>query len=175
MPDRLDLLTFPHVASQRGVVQPVQALLAAGVPVLLDVAQSLGQTAVPAGCAAYVGTSRKWLCGPRGVGLLAVDPAWAPRLEPPPATAHGPAGLRRFDAAETHVAGRVGWAVAVQEWTPALLPAVHERAAAARAVLAETPWRSSSRSTSRPASPRWSRRTAWTCRRPGSGCSPRAC
>jgi len=134
-----DLVTFPHVASQRGVVQPVEEVLASGVPLLLDVAQSLGQTPVPAGCAAYVGTSRKWLCGPRGTAFLAADPAWLPRLETPP-TLTPYEDLRRFDTQEAHVAGRAGLAVAAQEWTPEVLPVVHARAAYARRVLAETPW-----------------------------------
>ena len=141
VPAGLDLLALPQVASQRGVNQPVAALRDSGVPVLLDVAQSLGQTDVPAGCAAYVGTSRKWLCGPRGVGLLAVDPAWAPLLRPPPGAAGHLAGVRRWDAAEAHVAGRVGLGRAVQEWTPDLLPVVAARAATARQLLAQTPWR----------------------------------
>ena len=134
-----DLVTFPHVASQRGVVQPVGQVLASGVPLLLDVAQSLGQTPVPPGCAAYVGTSRKWLCGPRGVAFLAVDPAWLPQLTTPP-TLTPYDDLRRFDTQEAHVAGRVGLAVAAQEWTPDVLPVVHARAAYARQVLAGTPW-----------------------------------
>lgn len=136
VPAGLDLLVLPQVASQRGVVQPVADLVASGVPVVLDVAQSLGQTAVPPGCAAYAGTSRKWLCGPRGVGLIAIDPSFALR---DPVVVDLP-GSRRWDAPETHVAGRVGWAVAVQEWDEALLPAVQERAAYARRALAVTPW-----------------------------------
>lgn len=141
VPAGLDLVVLPQVASQRGVAQPVAALLGAGVPVLLDVAQALGQTGVPAGCAAYVGTSRKWLCGPRGAGFLAVDPAWSPRLVAPAWAAPHLSGLRRWDAAETHVAGRVGLARAVQEWTPDLLPVVHALAGRARSVLDDTPWR----------------------------------
>ena len=38
MPTGLDLVTFPQVASQRGVAQPVHEVLAAGAPLLLDVA-----------------------------------------------------------------------------------------------------------------------------------------
>lgn len=136
VPQGLDLVTFPQVASQRGVAQPVAEVLAQGTPVVLDVAQSLGQTAVPSGCAAYVGTSRKWLCGPRGVGFLAVDPAWEPRLTTPPTLApYG--GARRLDTQEAHVAGRVGLAVAAEQWSPALLEAVQARASYARKVLAE--------------------------------------
>jgi pyridoxal 5-phosphate dependent beta-lyase len=136
VPAGLDLVTFPQVASQRGVAQPVGEVLAAGVPLLLDVAQSLGQTAVPAGCAAYVGTSRKWLCGPRGVGFAVVRPEVQDALTEPPtlAPAHG-SGMRRWEAQEAHVAGRVGLAVAAQEWEPGLLPVLQARAATARRVL----------------------------------------
>ncbi len=142
LPAGLDLLALPQVASQRGIAQPVQPLLDSGVPVVLDVAQSLGQTPVPAGCAAYVATSRKWLCGPRGVGVLAVAPEVAPTLVDPPTlapTLH--AGVRRFELMEAHVAGRVGLSVAAAEWSPELVPAVHALAAHARGVLAVAGWR----------------------------------
>ncbi len=143
VPSDLDLVTFPHVASQRGLAQPVEQVLATGVPLLLDVAQSVGQLEVPAGCAAYVGTSRKWLCGPRGVGFAIIDPAWQRRLEEPP-TLHAlmHREVRRWESAEAHVAGRVGLAVAAQEWAPELLPVVQERARSARERLAEVAgWR----------------------------------
>lgn len=136
VPDGLDLVTFPQVASQRGIAQPVEQVLDAGVPLLLDVAQSLGQTAVPAGCAAYVGTSRKWLCGPRGVGFAVVAPDWQDRLAEPPTLAPAMAtGVRRWESLEAHVAGRVGLAVAAQEWTPELPAVVARLAAHARRVL----------------------------------------
>ena len=136
VPDDLDLVTFPQVASQRGVAQPVEDVFATGVPLLLDVAQSLGQTPVPHGCAAYVGTSRKWLCGPRGVGFAVVDPHVQAALEEPPTLAPTRGtGMQRWEAQEAHVAGWVGLGVAVQQWTPDLLPAVHAAAAHARAVL----------------------------------------
>lgn len=136
VPAGLDLVTFPQVASQRGIAQPVADVLATGVPLLLDVAQSLGQTAVPAGCAAYVGTSRKWLCGPRGVGFAVVAPRVQEQLTEPPTLgpAHG-TGMRRWEAQEAHVAGRVGLAVAAQEWEAGLLPVLQARAATARRVL----------------------------------------
>ena len=136
LPDRLDLVTFPHVPSQRGVAQPVAQVRDSGVPVLLDVAQSLGQTPVPAGCAAYVGTSRKWLCGPRGVGFAVVSPQWQEQLAEPPTLAPSVAGAaRRWESMEAHVAGRVGLAVAAQEWTPELPAVVARLAAHARAAL----------------------------------------
>ena len=136
VPDGLDLVTFPHVASQRGIAQPVEDVFATGVPLLLDVAQSLGQTAVPAGCAAYVGTSRKWFCGPRGVGFAVVDSHVQSALEEPPTLAPTRCtGMQRWEAQEAHVAGWVGFGVAVQQWTPDLLPTVHAVAAQAREVL----------------------------------------
>jgi hercynylcysteine S-oxide lyase len=136
VPGDLDLVTFPQVASQRGIAQPVEEVFASGVPLLLDVAQSLGQTAVPAGCAAYVGTSRKWLCGPRGVGLLAVDPHVQAALTPPPTLAAALYDdVRRWESQEAHVAGRVGLAHAVQQWTPDVVPAHLAVARYAREVL----------------------------------------
>lgn len=136
VPAGLDLVTFPHVASQRGVVQPVEAVLATGTPLLLDVAQSLGQVPVPAGCAAYVGTSRKWLCGPRGVGFGVVAPAVQDGLTEPPTLAptHG-GGMLRWESQEAHVAGRVGLAVAAQQWSPDVGAAGVAVAVRAREVL----------------------------------------
>lgn len=136
VPAGLDLVTLPQVSSQRGVAQPVEQVLRTGTPLLLDVAQSLGQTPVPPGAAAYVGTSRKWLCGPRGVGMVAVDPGLLPRLDPPPtlgAAAYD--DVRRYDAPEAYVAGRVGLALAARTWSPALLPVLQAAAAAARVLL----------------------------------------
>jgi pyridoxal 5-phosphate dependent beta-lyase len=136
VPEDLDLVTFPQVASQRGVAQPVEEVFVTGTPLLLDIAQSLGQTEVPAGCAAYVGTSRKWLCGPRGVGFAIVDPHVQAGLQEPPTLAPTRGtGMQRWEAQESHVAGRVGLAVAVQQWTPELLAVIHARAAQARELL----------------------------------------
>ena len=137
VPGDLDLLTFPQVLSQRGIVQPVEQALATGVPLVLDVAQAAGQTDVPAGAAAYVGTSRKWLCGPRGVGWGCVSPGWRGRLKEPPTLgpAHHPGRFAMYDTPEPHVAGRVGLAHAARTWSPALLPVVQAGAAAARVLL----------------------------------------
>lgn len=136
VPAALDLISLPQVASQRGVVQPLDDLLSSGVPVLLDVAQAYGQTAVPAGAAAYVGTSRKWLCGPRGVGFAMVDPAWQDRLaDAVTLKPYDAEGMARYDSHESNVAGRVGLAVAARTWSPALLPVLQAAAAAARVLL----------------------------------------
>ena len=136
VPAGLDLVTFPQVASQRGVLQPVEEVLATGTPLLLDVAQSLGQVPVPAGCAAYVGTSRKWLCGPRGVGFAVVAPEVQASLTEPAtlAPAHG-GGMLRWEVQEAHIAGQVGLAVAAQQWSPSVGQASVTIAAYARQVL----------------------------------------
>lgn len=137
VPPGLDLLLLDQVASQRGVLQPVADVLAAGVPLLLDVAQSAGQVEVPSGAAAYVGTSRKWICGPRGVGFGAVAPDWQARLgEAATLRWLDATGMERYDAPEGHVAGRVALGVAAAAWSPALIPVVAAAAAAARVLLA---------------------------------------
>ncbi|MFI0447097.1 aminotransferase class V-fold PLP-dependent enzyme [Actinomadura sp. 6N118] len=93
----LDLVVFPHIASHRGVVQPAPAAgrlcRDAGVPLVLDVCQSLGHVEVAGVTAdAYVGTSRKWLAGPRGSGFVIV-PGLAegagPDAFPPTFQTHG--------------------------------------------------------------------------------------
>ncbi len=142
----LDLVTFPHIASQRGIIQPAAEVAAraaaAGVPVVLDVAQSLGQVLTTGlGAAAYVGTSRKWLCGPRGVGILAVEPRIVERLIPSSPNlytatwdGHGLpvplGGIARMGIGESAAAARIGLAVAVGELLDAGPEAVTTRIAA---------------------------------------------
>jgi len=123
------------------------------VPVLLDGAQGVGAVAIDVaalGCAFYAGSGQKWLCGPVGSGMLWIDPHWSDRLPSPGPTymnlENPAAGLdavprttaARHDAfaqsAETYAAalaalevlGGPGW------------DAVHERAAALAAQLADT-------------------------------------
>ncbi|MBG0830234.1 ergothioneine biosynthesis PLP-dependent enzyme EgtE [Planomonospora sp. ID67723] len=134
----LDLLTVPHIASHRGVVQPAREIgrlcRDAGVPLVLDVCQSLGHVDTgDIGATAYVGTSRKWLAGPRGVGFLIVPglagdgvgdgrhremDAAAPALgghvwadgQPSPL-----AGAARYETSEGPIAARAGFGAAVLE------------------------------------------------------------
>ncbi len=123
-----------HVPSHRGVAQPAREVVAlcraAGVPLVLDAAQSLGQLDVDLGADAVYGTSRKWLAGPRGVGFLCVRPALAARLTPvlPPAADLPP--MRAFESGEAHVAGRVGLVLAVGEHLAAGPERVRARLAA---------------------------------------------
>ena len=49
---------------------------------MLDAAQSLGHVDVDLGADAVYATSRKWLAGPRGVGVLCVRPSLAAELTP---------------------------------------------------------------------------------------------
>ncbi|MFG1976262.1 ergothioneine biosynthesis PLP-dependent enzyme EgtE [Nonomuraea fuscirosea] len=89
----LALVVLSHVGSHHGVVQPAAeagALCrAAGVPFVLDVCQSLGHVEVRgAGANAYVGTSRKWLAGSRGVGFLIV-PGLTDTMDTPAPTLAG--------------------------------------------------------------------------------------
>lgn len=127
----LDLVVLSHIASQRGVVQPARQVgelcRRAAVPLVLDICQALGHVDVSGiGAAAYVGTSRKWLCGPRGVGFVIVPgllegTGWA--AFPPTIQGYNwgaceavpLAGAARFESAEAAVASRVGLSVAVRE------------------------------------------------------------
>jgi pyridoxal 5-phosphate dependent beta-lyase len=123
-----------HVGSHRGVVQPaaeVTALCrAAGVPLVLDAAQSAGHTDIDVGADVVYFPSRKWLAGPRGVGVLCARPRivaqWTPVLPEPPDVPP----MRAFEAGEAHVAGRVGLVLAVGEHLAAGPGLVRERLAA---------------------------------------------
>ncbi len=133
----LHLVTFPVVASHRGVVQPAaEAVTLAhdlGVPVVLDVAQAAGHVPLEeVGADAYVGTGRKWLRGPRGTGWLAATPEVAARLEPeyPSLTGRDEHGAARLATGEASIAARVGWAVALDELAAADPDVVFSRIAA---------------------------------------------
>jgi L-cysteine/cystine lyase len=69
------LIACSHVSYMNGQVIDVPALVATGVPVLLDGAQGIG--AIPLdmaalGCDYYAASGQKWLCGPEGSGCLFV-------------------------------------------------------------------------------------------------------
>ncbi|PRY44420.1 pyridoxal 5-phosphate dependent beta-lyase [Geodermatophilus tzadiensis] len=123
-----------HVASHRGVVQPAAEVAALcrehGVPLVLDAAQSLGHVDVDLGADVVYSTSRKWLAGPRGVGVLCARPAVTAELRPAlPAPADLPP-LRALESGEAHVAGRVGLVLAVGEHLAAGPDRVRARLAA---------------------------------------------
>ena len=118
-----------QVTSHRGLVQPVAEAAAlcraVGVPLWVDAAQALGHVDTACGADAIYATSRKWLTGPRGVGVLGVAGPWwdrlritAPELEksirPPDSSP-----LWLLDATEANVAAWVGLCTAVAEYLAA--------------------------------------------------------
>jgi pyridoxal 5-phosphate dependent beta-lyase len=119
---------FVHLtlaASHRPLVQPVAEAVsichAAGVPVWVDAAQALGHVGAACGADAIYATSRKWLCGPRGVGVIAVASSWWRRLRPRASEmdreAAGPdeSPVLLLESREAHFAGRIGLCAAVGE------------------------------------------------------------
>jgi L-cysteine/cystine lyase len=145
------LIACSHVSWVGGEVADVPALVATGVPVLLDAAQALGAISVDVtalGVDYYAGSGQKWMCGPEGSGALYVKPSRFDELEPPMPTYGTVAnaedslgselaeGAGRFDDGFP-TAVRSAWAVASMgvlsgagwEW-------VHERAATLAAGLA---------------------------------------
>lgn len=143
VPDALDLVVVSHIQSQLPVVQPVREVVARleGVPVVVDVAQSAGHVSVEGlGAAVVVGTSRKWLRGPRGAAFLAVADEWVDRLVPSPElgaatwsaddTPLPVPGAARFEVWEASMAARVGLAHAVADLLGAGPSSVFDRIAA---------------------------------------------
>jgi L-cysteine/cystine lyase len=146
------LIACSHVSWVGGEVADVPALVATGVPVLLDAAQAVGAVPVDVhalGCDFYAGSGQKWLCGPEGSGCLFVRedrlddllvpwPGYGSVTEPGKALEfevaegvkrldHGfPAGMRSaWAAASLGVFEAAGW-----DW-------VHERAATLAGDLAD--------------------------------------
>jgi pyridoxal 5-phosphate dependent beta-lyase len=142
-----------QVASHRGLVQPVAAAAelcrAAGVPLWVDAAQAIGHVDTACGADAVYATSRKWLTGPRGVGMLAIAESWWDRLRltsDPLTREHMPADgspMLLLESGEATIAGRVGLCTAVAEYLAAGPPQVRARLAAVgqltRQVLAHLP------------------------------------
>lgn len=146
--------TVVHVvaaASHRGLAQPIEAVLALcreyDVALWVDAAQSFGQLAPTVMPDAVYANSRKWMRGPRGVGLLAVDARHWDRLRVRRTVKYvEQLPVAWLASEEANVAGRVGLAAAVRsylehgpEQVAAQLAAIGARA---RAVLADVPgWR----------------------------------
>ena len=119
--DAPDVVLADQLAAHRGLVQPAADVIELGrehaVPVWLDAAQAVGHLPVPPGADAVFATSRKWLGGPRGVGMLAVAERHRPLLRVRrPAKSPDLPPLRVLESEEAHVAGRVGLGVAVEEY-----------------------------------------------------------
>jgi hercynylcysteine S-oxide lyase len=147
------LVHLTQVTSHRALVQPVaEAAMvchAAGVPLWVDAAQAVGHVDTATGADAVYATSRKWLTGPRGVGMLGIAPRWWDRLRistPDLERSSQPAGtsvMWLLQSHEANVAGRVGLCNAVRELCDDGPAAVWARLAAVgrltREALADVP------------------------------------
>jgi pyridoxal 5-phosphate dependent beta-lyase len=148
--DPPDLVHLTPVASHSGVVQPL-AMMAKlcgelGLPLVVDAAQALGLVDCAVGADVTYSSSRKWIAGPRGVGVLAVQPDLMERLRPrlpapdwlPPLTV-----AQQLGFGEANIAARVGFSVALGEHLAYGPEAVRARLAElggiSRTVLADVP------------------------------------
>ena len=147
------LVHLDQVTSHRALVQPVAAAAAlcraAGVPLWVDAAQALGHVDTACGADAIYATGRKWLTGPRGVGILGITERWwdsltvsASELEASVRPA-GASPLWLIMAREANVAAWIGLCAAVREFTAAGPARVWDRLAAVgrqtRDTLADLP------------------------------------
>ncbi len=129
----LAMVHLTQVASHRALVQPVaeaaRLCRAAGVPLWVDAAQALGHVDTATGADVVYSTSRKWMTGPRGVGVLGVAERWWDTLRvPAPVMAAGDEPLvHLLEPHEAHVAGRVGLCAAVRQYLAAGPAAVWQR------------------------------------------------
>ncbi len=129
--DRVKLVAVTHVPTGGGLVNPVaevgRVTRAAGVPFLLDACQSLGQVPLDVdaiGCDFLAATSRKFVRGPRGVGLLYARTATTAHLAPALVDLRSATwesserytmapGARRFEGWEISTAAKIGLGVAL--------------------------------------------------------------
>mmetsp|Transcript_29833 Transcript_29833/g.84086 ORF Transcript_29833/g.84086 Transcript_29833/m.84086 type:complete len:273 (+) Transcript_29833:1527-2345(+) len=126
------LVAVTHVPTSSGRVYDAAAVgaltAAAGVPLLLDACQSVGQMPIDVkdiGCDFLTATGRKYLRAPRGCGFLyasrssmskfmpAMLDVWGAELQSPSSFAVNPTA-RRYEAYEMSFAAKVGLAAAVQ-------------------------------------------------------------
>jgi hercynylcysteine S-oxide lyase len=130
------LVHLTALASHRGLAQPMAELAELcrdlGLPLVIDAAQALGHLDCAVGAAAIYSSSRKWLAGPRGVGVLAIRPELAqllrPRL-PPPEWGLGIPVMQSLELGEANLAARVGYSVAVGEHLAAVPGQIRDRLA----------------------------------------------
>ena len=125
------LLALTHIPTNSGLVNPIEEAGAIArdrdVLYLVDACQSVGQMPVDVeaiGCDLLSTTSRKYLRGPRGAGLLYVRAEVLDRLEPPMIDLRAArwvadddyelrSDARRFENWESNVAARLGLVTAI--------------------------------------------------------------
>jgi pyridoxal 5-phosphate dependent beta-lyase len=148
--DPPDLVHLTPVASHSGVVQPLgmmaQLCGELGLPLVVDAAQALGQVDCAVGADVAYSSSRKWIAGPRGVGVLAVKPDLMERLRPRLPAPEWVAPLtvaQQLGFGEANIAARVGFSVALREHLAYGPEAVRARLAElggiSRTMLADVP------------------------------------
>ena len=136
-----------HIPTGSGLVNPAEAVgrlcADAGVPLVLDACQSLGQLPVDVGaigCSVLTASSRKFLRGPRGVGFLYVRRSVIDRMHPwnldlrsaswVDAERYEPRrDTRKFEQYESVIAARLGMGAAVDHALSWGVPAIAERVA----------------------------------------------
>lgn len=127
-----------------------------GIPYIIDAAQALGHIPVDVQalqCDVLTAPGRKWLCGPRGTGLVYLKPGFAARLQPMtvdhvscPITPTGPVlrqDARMLEQSESSVALKLGLLAALDTaqtagWAQRFV-AIAERARQLRSALADVP------------------------------------
>jgi L-cysteine/cystine lyase len=128
--ERTKLIACSHVSWQTGEIVDCGALVATGVPVLLDGAQALGAISLNVQmlcCDFYAASGQKWMCGPNGLGYLYVRPERCTELSPPwpgygtVEDPHDPLGspfredARRFDVLGFPADHQTAWALAAMD------------------------------------------------------------
>ena len=145
------LVHLTPLASHRGLAQPLAELAGVcrelGLPLVVDAAQAMGHLDCAVGAAAVYSSSRKWMAGPRGVGMLAIRPELAQRLRPRlPPPEWGLPVMQSLEMGEANIAARVGYSVALGEHLAAGPDQIRDRLAEigrmTRAAVADLPgWR----------------------------------
>lgn len=150
---RTKLVACSHVQWATGEIAPPElANRPDGVPLLLDGAQGAGAIGVDVAslsCDFYAAAGQKWMCGPVGLGMLWISPAWQERVMVPgptyPHLADPSAGLdarpwpdaRAHDAFATSAEAYAAGLAAHDVLADAGWAAVHDRAARLAADLRE--------------------------------------